>query len=79
MSEEPIKEGWVTPKEAADATGYAVEYIRILAREDRIPASQVGARFWLIDLDALLEYKRKMDGLGRGRHNPHLHKQEGEE
>ena len=79
MDKTPLNPGWVTTREAAEATGYAPDYVRILAREGKVPATQVGGRTWLYDLEALKEYKRCMDELGRGRHNPHLHKQDGED
>ena len=60
---------WITTAEAAELTGYAVEYVRSLARRKCFSASKRG-RDWWIDRDDLLRYKEKMDTLGRQRHNP---------
>lgn len=65
----PVNPGWVTTDEAAQATGYKVEYIRILARRGQVVAERFG-RDWLINLEAALEYKRRMDALGETKHSP---------
>ena len=69
MNKPPINPGWVTTTEAAEATGYTPAYFRQLARRGAIPAERIG-RDWLIDLEAALAHKAKMDALGDGRHNP---------
>lgn len=67
---EPIAEGWIATREAAELTGYHIKYIRHLARQgDRIEARKVG-RDWLINLESLLAYKARMDALGNAKHDP---------
>jgi hypothetical protein len=54
---------------AADVVGYHVKHVRALARTGRIEAHKV-QRDWLVSLSSLLAYKRKMQALGDGKHNP---------
>jgi excisionase family DNA binding protein len=66
---EPIAAGWITTDEAQALTGYSVAYLRRLANRGDVEARKVG-RDWLIWRESLLEYKARMDGLGREKHNP---------
>ena len=66
---EPIAEGWVSVREAEQYTGYSASYIRILARNGRVTARKVN-QGWLIDRASLLAFKRRMDALGSGKHDP---------
>jgi len=66
---EPIAEGWIGVKEAADLSGYSTAYVRLLARSRRIGARRVN-RGWLVNLSDLLSYKAQMDRLGTQKHNP---------
>ncbi len=72
---EPITEGWVNTREAAELTGYTVVYVRQLALRDRIEARKVG-RDWLINRASLLEHKARMDRLGPAKHDPRGQDQE---
>jgi excisionase family DNA binding protein len=60
---------WITTKEAAGLTGYSVQYIRRLVRQGRVVAKK-WLRDWAVSRQSLLDYKEKMDGLGRTKHNP---------
>ena len=60
-------EGWLSTREAAELTGYSVQYVCRLARKGRIKAHQVG--HWLINRESLLDYKSRMDSLGRQKYN----------
>ncbi len=62
-------EGWLNTKEAAALTGYSSAYARRLAREGRVEARKV-ARDWLLNEEALLAFKARMDRLGPDKHNP---------
>jgi len=66
---ELIAQGWVNTREAADITGHSVAYVRQMIRRERIEAQKVG-RDWLVSLSSLLAYKRTMESLGSGKHNP---------
>lgn len=66
---EPIAPGWITTDQAEQLTGYGAVYIRRLAREGRIPARKV-RRDLLVDRDALLAYKARMDALGKSKYSP---------
>ena len=68
MVSEVIK-GWVTTDQAAALTGYDPAYIRALAKRGRIDGFKVG-RDWLVSKTDVLAYKRRMDDLGRQKHNP---------
>jgi excisionase family DNA binding protein len=60
---------WITTKEAAELTGYDPAHIRWLIRKNRIKGKKFG-RDWMVERGALLVYKRKMDDLGSGKHDP---------
>lgn len=60
---------WITTKEASELTGYSVQYIRRLMRQERVVARK-WLRDWAISRKSLLEYKNKMDELGQARHDP---------
>ncbi|MFQ5343132.1 MAG: helix-turn-helix domain-containing protein [Anaerolineae bacterium] len=60
MSEE------ITPKEAAELTGYALAYIWDLCRSGRINARKVAGRVYLIDKADFLAYVERMEQDPRG-------------
>jgi DNA binding domain, excisionase family len=62
-------EGWITTSEAAEMTGYAQAYFRILAKQGKVAAIKVG-RDWLLDRESVLAHKAKMESLGKLKHNP---------
>lgn len=45
----------LTTKEAADMTGYTVDYVQDLAREGKVKARKI-ATVWLIDRKSLLSH-----------------------
>lgn len=53
----------LTVKEAADITGYTVDYIQDLAREGKVKARKI-ATVWLIDRKSLLGHLK--DARARG-------------
>jgi excisionase family DNA binding protein len=60
---------WITTVEAAQVSGYDVQYVRELARAGRIGAEKKG-RDWWIDRDKLKEYLETMDALGPKKFDP---------
>lgn len=66
---EPIAQGWLTTSQAVGLTGYNIKYLRWLINQGRIEARKV-QRDWLVNEESLLAYKRQMDALGPGKHNP---------
>lgn len=60
---------WINTQEAAELTGYSVQYIRRLMRQGRVVAKK-WLRDWVISKQSLLEYKKTMDELGRAKHDP---------
>ena len=74
-----VVEGWITTGEAVELTGYGAEYLRQLARADKIKAQKFAGR-WVFNREDLREYKRRMDALGRRKHDPRgiEHAMEGE-
>jgi excisionase family DNA binding protein len=52
------EEQWITAREAAEKTGYALSTILWLLREGRIKAWRPGHE-WLTTLDAVVEYKNR--------------------
>jgi excisionase family DNA binding protein len=60
---------WLTVAEASVLTGYSMQYVRRLTRQGRVK-SRKWANTWMINRKGLLDYKRKMDGLGSSKHDP---------
>ena len=60
---------WITSSEAAEASGYDVQWIRQLARAGKIGAERKG-RDWWIDRDKLMQYVNAMNELGNRRFDP---------
>jgi len=60
---------WITTKEAAELTGYSIQYIRRLVNRKRILARKWG-RDWFVSKQALLDYQQAMGQLGKERYNP---------
>jgi excisionase family DNA binding protein len=55
---EQMIEGWIDTREAAELVDYTQEYIRRLARQERIKAAKIAGRDWLINKESLLEHQR---------------------
>lgn len=60
---------WVTTSEAADLTGYSIQYVRRLVRNGRVRA-QKWVRDWMVDKEALLAYQQSMQTLGDRKYDP---------
>ena len=67
MSDEPIE--WITTAEAADLTGYNLEYIRQMIRRGVIQAEKKG-RDWWVDKGSVTAYADEMERLGTAKHDP---------
>jgi excisionase family DNA binding protein len=57
----------LTAEEAAELSGFHIDYIRRLARSGKIKAEKHGV--WLIDRDDLNRYLEEMKALGADKHN----------
>jgi len=55
-----MEETWISTKEAVKLTGYHIEYIRELIREDRVKGRKWGW-IWQVDRDSLLAWKAEQD------------------
>jgi len=64
-----LNSDWLTTREAADLTGYSVQYLRRVIRRGRVRARK-WANTWMVDRSTLLDYKQEMDSLGPRRHDP---------
>jgi hypothetical protein len=64
-----LVEGWITTTEAVEVSGYAREYLRRLARNERVASQKLAGR-WLFKESSLMQYKNKMDSLGRAKYDP---------
>ncbi|MBN1135366.1 MAG: helix-turn-helix domain-containing protein [Anaerolineae bacterium] len=60
---------WITTAEAANLTGYSVQYIRRLIKKGCIHGKK-WARDWLVDRASLLIYQQAMTRLGGAKHDP---------
>ena len=63
-------DGWIVTEEAQELTGYTPDYLRRLAREEKVEAEKVGGNFWLFSKDSLLAWKEEMEALGTAKHSP---------
>ena len=57
---------WFTTTEAAEISGYHVERIRELLREDKIKGRKWG-QAWMINRDSLMSYVHKIEKQGARR------------
>lgn len=53
---------YISASRAAKITGYSQDYVGQLARGEKIPSRQIGAR-WYVDRTAIIEHKRHNDSL----------------
>jgi len=60
---------WITTKEAAELTGYNLEYIRRMIRGGVIAAEKKG-RDWWVDRASIEAYAEEMEQLGTAKHDP---------
>jgi excisionase family DNA binding protein len=60
---------WITTADAANLSGYDVQYIRFLARTGKIGAEKKG-RDWWIDRDKLRAYLATVEALGTKKFDP---------
>jgi len=60
---------WITTKEAAELTGYNLEYIRQMLRRGVIAAEKKG-RDWWVDRASIEAYADEMERLGTAKHDP---------
>ena len=60
---------WVTVNEAAANPIYSHIHITTLLRKKKISGRKSGV-MWLVDLDSLKDYEKKMQALGPHKHNP---------
>ena len=60
---------WITTDEAAELSGYNVEYVRRLIRDGKIAAEKKGGQFW-IQRQVLLEYIEAAKESVDKRHGP---------
>jgi hypothetical protein len=60
---------WTTVGEASQQTPYTHQHLNWLARKGKITARKAGGA-WLIDLESLREYERRMKELGNQKHSP---------
>jgi len=63
---------WITVGEAAQLSGYHLNYIRRLIRASKVKAEKRSGRDWWIDKHSLQTYVKQMKSLGTDKHNPHL-------
>ncbi len=60
---------WITTQEAAELTGYNLEYVRQMIRRGMIVAEKKG-RDWWVDKASIETYADAMKRLGPAKHNP---------
>jgi excisionase family DNA binding protein len=64
-----MTEKWITTDEAAELTGYDVEYVRRLLRKGKVQSKKFGA-VWQVDRDSLLSYLRDSQNSDDKRRGP---------
>lgn len=60
---------WITTEEAAQISGYHVNYIRRLMRGNKIAGRKAGTMWW-VDSEGLREYLVRVEALGNRRYGP---------
>lgn len=70
MSESLNPTEWITTKEAAELTGYHVNYIRKLIRCGKILGLKRSGRDWWVDKTSTMAYFEEMKRLGTAKHSP---------
>lgn len=60
---------WITTAEAAELTGYNIQYVRRLIAKGRVTAEKWG-RDWFVEKASLLAYAEEMSRLGSAKHDP---------
>lgn len=55
---------WLTTQEAAELSGYHLEYIRQLIRSGELEARMWGKRAWMVSKESLLAYLQKTQEQG---------------
>ena len=66
---------YITTEEAADLSGYHVNYIRRIMRQGKIKGRKAGI-VWLIERPSLLEYLARVQALGSKKHAGIPHEEE---
>ncbi len=61
-----MTDDWITTAEAAELSGYHLDYIRILIRAEKVKARKFGI-VWQVDRASLLAYTRKTAKIGEKR------------
>jgi excisionase family DNA binding protein len=65
-----VNDDWITTNEAADLSGYHVNYIRQLIRRGAIHARKFGT-IWQVSQSSLEAYVESATKSEDGRHGPH--------
>ncbi len=60
---------WITTQEAAELSGYHVNYLRWLIREERIKARRISF-LWFVNRQSLLDYMAQAKQSGDKRRGP---------
>mgnify|MGYP003380162440 CR=1 FL=1 len=60
---------WITAEEAAELSGYHVNYIRRLMRAHKVNGRKAGLMWW-VDRDSMRAYLEKAEALGTRRFGP---------
>ena len=61
---------WITAEEAAELSGYHVNYIRRLMRQQKVTGRKAGLMWW-VDRDSMRAYLEKVKELGSQKFTPH--------
>jgi len=60
---------WITTREAAEVSGYSLQYVWRLIRQGKIHADKRGGRDYWVDSASLVAYTDAMTNLGNKRFN----------
>lgn len=65
----PMTDDWITTKQAADLSGYNVQYVRRLIRNGKVDARKF-ATVWQVNRQSLLTYLAEAEETDDRRHGP---------
>jgi hypothetical protein len=59
----------VLVEEATQRSKYSASHIRYLIRNNLVEGKRVSV-LWMVDLESLLDYEKRMDEIGTAKHRP---------
>lgn len=62
-----LEKNWMTVQQAAEALGYTVQHVRLLARKNEIQHAFVGPRMMVLEKNSVILFGKNQKNIGRPR------------